>query len=464
MTASPAIRAALRGHEPSEEQWAAIAHDPVPLAIIAGAGSGKTAVMAARIVWFVEQEIASPWQILGLTFTNKAAAELEERLVQAFGELSGGSLELPNVATYNSFADGILRRHGVRIGIDPEVALLSQGQSWQLVREALADIPAFESIDSRSMSSICQNALALAEHCANHCVTPAEVAAEDERIVANADSFNEKAVLASRRRIELARLVEAYSARKRARRRIDYGDQVSKTVEILESFPEVAADLRDRYPAILLDEYQDTNVAQRRMLQPLAPSGSNVTAVGDARQNIFQWRGSTLFNLIDFPTRHFLREGQRAHDYLSLSSNFRSGSAILQAANAVIEHVPENRRPGLPLAATPDNGRGFVATKVLEDQMQEAAFIADEIKRLHGEPAAPSRSPADYRDFAILVRRKSHLGPIYAALKKADIPVEVIGLGGLLQLPEIVDLVAWLRVIAEPGPAGNRWLARLAMG
>ncbi|HWD09963.1 MAG TPA: ATP-dependent DNA helicase [Actinomycetota bacterium] len=455
--ASAAVRAALRDHDPSDEQWAAIVHEPVPVAIIAGAGSGKTAVMAARVVWLTEEAAVSPAQILGLTFTNKAAAELEERVRQAFEQLDPPPTEHPHIATYHAYADSLLREHGVRIGIDPEVGLLSEAQRWQLLLSCFDDLPPFDAIDSRSPSSICRSVLGLADSLGNHLVTPEAVIEEDQRILADAGQFPDEVVVCSRRRIELARVVRAYTDAKVRARRIDFGDQVTRAVEILEQHPVVAADLRERYPAILLDEYQDTNVAQRRLIQLLAPTGHNVTAVGDARQNIFQWRGSTLFNLIDFPTRHFLRAGSEPHEYLSLSENFRSGRKILAVANRVIDRVPAERRPGQSLRPFPDNGEGWVGVKLCADQEQEAAFIATEVERLHDAGEA-------WSEFAILVRRKAHIRAIHDALRSRGIPVDVVGLAGLLEVPEVMDAVAWLRAIADPGPSANRWLARILLG
>lgn len=462
--ASPAVRAALKGFDPSDEQWDAIAHPLEPLAIVAGAGSGKTAVMAARIVWMVEERGARPAEVLGLTFTNKAARELEERIAAAFAELDPPPRDEPLVATYHSFADRLVREHGVRIGVDPEVGLLTEAQRWQLLLEEFDRLPPFDAVESRSTASICRTALGLADQCSNHLVTPEAIRAADERVLANEGQFYPDVAGTSRKRIELGRVVRAYVDSKERAGRIDFGDQVTKAVEVLERFPEVAEQLRARWKALLLDEYQDTNVAQRRLLQCLAPEGHNVTAVGDARQNIFQWRGSTLFNLIDFPSRHFLRAGGTPHDYLSLSENFRSGSRILAVANRIVEAVPAERRPGNPLRPHPANGEGSVGVRLLSDQHAEAAFVAEEVARLHGRPAAPGREPAAYRDFAVLVRRKAHIAPIYQALRARAIPVEVVGLGGLLQLPEVLDAVAWLRVLAEPGPQANRWLARLLLG
>lgn len=465
LRASAAVRAAMRDNDPTNEQWAAISHPPEPLAIIAGAGSGKTAIMAARMVWMVEEGIVRPSQILGLTFTNKAANELEERIAQAFDKMDPSPGELPTVATYNSFADRIVRQEGVRVGIDPESSLLSQAQTWQLLAESLNNIEPFDAIDSRSIASLTKTALGLSDQCANNYVTPEQVAGEDHQILGQGEAAYEKEVLLnSRRRIELSWVVRAYQDLKRERRCMDFGDQVTKAVHILETGSTVAADLRQRFPALLLDEYQDTNVAQRRLMQALAPEGSNVTAVGDARQNIFQWRGSTLFNLIDFPTVHFLRAGGTKHRYLSLSDNFRSGARMVEVANAIIDRVSPERRPGLPLSSVDSNGAGFVGTALLTDQRAEAEFIAGEILRFHGKPVASGRPVTGWNDFAILVRRKSHMSLIYSVLKEHEIPVEVAGLGGLLQVPEVMDTVAWLRLVADPGPGSNRWLARLLMG
>jgi DNA helicase-2/ATP-dependent DNA helicase PcrA len=233
-------------------------------------------------------------------------------------------------------------------------------------------------------------------------------------------------------------------------------------VEILEDFPEIRQASSERYPVVLLDEYQDTNVAQRRMLQALTKDGHSVTAVGDARQAIFAWRGATMYNLIGFP-EHFRRPGAGSYEPISLSENFRSGARILEVANEVAGGIDPGRRPGLPLKAHPSNGEGRVALGLFEDERAEASFIAGECERLHGQPAADGRPPVRWQDIAILVRRKASMGPILEVLREREIPVEVVGLGGLLKTPEVIDVVAWLRSL-EVKPAANRWLGRLLLG
>ncbi len=198
--ASTAVRAAMRGNDPTGEQWLAISHPPEPLAIIAGAGSGKTAIMAARMVWMVEEGIARPSQILGLTFTNKAARKLEERIELAFAGMDPPPTELPTVSTYNSFADRIVRQEGVRVGVDPESSLLSQAQTWQLLAESLNHVEPFDAIDSRSIASLTKMALGLADQCANNYVTPEQVAAEDRRIIEREAAYERDVLLNSGRR------------------------------------------------------------------------------------------------------------------------------------------------------------------------------------------------------------------------------------------------------------------------
>ena len=452
-SASAAIRAALRGYEPSAEQWDVIRAPLEPVAIVAGAGSGKTAVMTARIVHLVEQGQVRPAQVLGLTFTNKAAGELEERLSEALMEMEQAHIEHATVLTYNAFAAKIVREHAARIGVDPEAGLMSQAHKWQMLMNLVDDFPSFDALELRHPLSFIPQAINLADQCANHLVTPDDLEAECARMDKGGDDW---IAIAARKRRDYAHILRLYIAEKRKRRRIDFGDQITFAVEILERFEDVTKELREHWPVVLLDEYQDTNPAQKVMLQRICPHGSAVTAVGDARQAIYGWRGASMFNLINFHLEFPMADGSPAHQ-ASLSENFRSGSRIVSLANRVIDRVPEEHRPGADLIPVKANGEGWVGAALFTDEGAEAEFIADEIERLHDDGR-------EWRDMAILVRAKRFMDAIVGVLEERDIPVEMPELGGLLKIPAVLDTVAWLRVLSDPGPQTNRWLARILMG
>jgi DNA helicase-2/ATP-dependent DNA helicase PcrA len=459
--ASPAVKAALMGHDPTDEQWAAISHPLVPIHLIAGAGSGKTAVMAARIVWAIEDQGYLPSQILGLTFTNKAAEELQERVRLALEVEGKHRPEDVTVQTYNAFASGIVREHGLLVRVEPEAGLLSDAQQWQLVLSCVDLLPPFDAIQLRTPASIVRSTLALAGSLADHMVSTGDVRAADEHLIGARDVSNDIRETVAKRR-ELCFAVDAYLEAKHRHQRIDFGDQVTKAVRILQDFPQVQKSYAERYPLVLLDEYQDTNVTQRLLMQALVKGSGAVTAVGDARQAIYAFRGATMYNLIGF-AKHFPRADGASYEPISLSENFRSGANILEAANSVVAGIDPERRPGLPLRARSTNGAGEVALGLFGDEHSEAVFIADEIDRLHGSPAAPGRDPLTFRDFAILARRKSTMDAIREVLEERDIPVEVVGLGGLLKTPEVIEVLAWLRAL-EARPSANRWVGRLLLG
>ncbi|MBA3349823.1 MAG: ATP-dependent helicase [Actinobacteria bacterium] len=457
---SEAIRAALKGYPPTDEQWQAIHHDLEPLYLIAGAGSGKTAVMAARIAWALETQPYSPSQVLGLTFTNKAAGELQERVHLALGALHDESGEDVTVQTYNAFAASIVRDHGLLVGVEPESGLLSEAQQWQLVLSCLDDLPPFDALEVRSPYVVGQT-LKLAGSVADHIVGVADIEAAADRIL-SMQKVDDKMVQTALKRKELCRSVAAYIEAKNRAARIDFGDQITKAVEVLEGDGDVRNAYRERFPFVLLDEYQDTNVAQRRMLQALIGRGGAVTAVGDARQAIFAFRGATMYNLIGFP-KHFPRGDGKAYGPVSLSENFRSGSKILEVANEVVASIDQSRRPGDPLRSQPGNGNGVVELGLFADEQAEAAWITERCENLHGAPTAPTRDPVRWKDIAILVRRKAAMDMLLQELEARDIPVEVLGLGGLLKTPEVTEVVAWLRAL-ESKPGANRWLGRILLG
>jgi DNA helicase II / ATP-dependent DNA helicase PcrA len=469
---SPGVRAALRGQEPTAEQMAAITAPLGPVHVIAGAGSGKTAVMAARIVYLVERLGVPPAAVLGLTFTNKAASELEARVREALTVTPADVGDEVTVDTYHAFAADLVKAYGIRVGVEVDADLLSEAQQYQILLGIL-DGERFEHLTVRTAGATIRKTLELAAACADHVVGAERVVEASRRLLERAEEgerLPDWMLHAARERIELARLVERYAAEKRRRGRLDFGDQVAKAVELVEGHRELVEELRTRFRHVLLDEYQDTNVAQRRLMQRICPPGASIMAVGDARQAIYAFRGATMYNLLSFadhfppgpaPGLERRPAGPAAGEPLPLSTNFRSGPRILALANSVIDVIPEERRGGTPLVARPGAAEGEVRAALLADQFAEAAFVADQVVRAHESGLADGSWP-DWRDVAVLVRSKRLLGPLREALEQRDVPVEVVGLSGLLETPEIVDLVSTLRVIADPG--ANVALARLLLG
>jgi DNA helicase-2/ATP-dependent DNA helicase PcrA len=471
---TPGVRAALRGQDPTPEQLAAITAPIGPMHVIAGAGSGKTAVMAARIVYLVERLGVAAASVLGLTFTNKAASELETRVREALADLPIDVGDEVTVDTYHAFAADLVKAYGIRVGVEVDADLLSEAQQYQILLGIL-DSERFEHLSVRTAGATIRKTLELASACADHVVPAERVVAASRRLLQRADEgerLPDWMLQAARERIELARLVERYAAEKRRRGRLDFGDQVAKAVELVEGHPELLDELRTRFRHVLLDEYQDTNVAQRRLMQRICPPGASVMAVGDARQAIYAFRGATMYNLLSFAD-HFppipaplaapatAAPAPAAGVPLPLSTNFRSGPRILALANSAIDRIPQERRGGTSLVARPDAAEGEVRAALLSDQFAEAAFVADQVVRAH-ETGLPDGSWPEWRDVAVLVRSKRLLGPLREALEQRGVPVEVVGLSGLLETPEIVDLVSTLRVVADPG--ANVALARLLLG
>jgi DNA helicase-2/ATP-dependent DNA helicase PcrA len=471
---TPGVRAALRGQDPTPEQLAAITAPIGPLHVIAGAGSGKTAVMAARIVYLVERLRVAPASVLGLTFTNKAASELEARVGDALADTPADVGDEVTVDTYHAFAADLVKAYGIRVGVEVDADLLSEAQQYQILLGIL-DSERFEHLSVRTAGATIRKTLELASACADHVVPAGRVVEASRRLLQRADEgerLPDWMLQAARERTELARLVERYAAEKRRRGRLDFGDQVAKAVELVEGHPELLQELRTRFQHVLLDEYQDTNVAQRRLMQRICPPGASIMAVGDARQAIYAFRGATMYNLLSF-TDHFppgpavapapvqAPPAPGGAGPLPLSTNFRSGPRILALANSVIDRIPEERRGGTSLVARPGAADGEVRAALLADQFAEAAFVADQVVHAH-ETGLPDGSWPEWRDVAVLVRSKRLLGPLREALEQRGVPVEVVGLSGLLETPEIVDLVSTLRVVADPG--ANVALARLLLG
>ncbi|MGW5124428.1 UvrD-helicase domain-containing protein [Streptomyces sp. NPDC004069] len=453
------------------EQTACIVAPPAPQVIVAGAGSGKTTVMAARVVWLVGTGQVAPEQVLGLTFTNKAAGELAERVRKALiraGVTDPEAIDPDNppgeplISTYHAFAGRLLKDHGLRIGLEPTTRLLADATRYQLAARVLREAPGPYPALARSFPDLVSDLLALDAELSEHLVRPEDLRAWDTGLLrtlegaklSNADLRKVPETAAARR--ELAELVLRYRAVKRERDLLDFGDQIALAAR-LARLPEVGRVLREEFRVVLLDEYQDTSVAQRILLAGLFGDGTGhpVTAVGDPCQAIYGWRGASVANLDDFP-EHFAHADGRRATRQALSENRRSGGRLLDLANGLAEPLRAMHAGVEALRPAPGAERdGLVRCALLPTHAEEIDWIADSIAHLVGTGTAPG-------EIAVLCRTAADFAEIQGALVARDVPVEVVGLSGLLHLPEVADLVAVCEVLQDPG--ANAALVRLLTG
>ncbi|MFV0319377.1 MAG: UvrD-helicase domain-containing protein [Microbacterium sp.] len=511
MTRIPAavIAEALGQFPPTPEQTAVIEAPLTPALVVAGAGSGKTETMASRVVWLVANGLVRRDEVLGLTFTRKAAGELAERIQSRLQRLSDiqrqGLLPLPaapegepeasdidpllhdsllirpTVATYNSFADGVVREHAVRIGRDAEAAVLPESVAWLLMRRVVleSDDPRLEE-RPEALRTIVDAALRIARDSVDNIVDldrleqfAADFADVRERpstrkgttVYADVDDAVHK-VGALALLVDLAR---AYNAEKRRLGVIDYADQVAGALQIAHGHAAVVAELQQRYRVVLLDEYQDTSVVQTDLLAALFGStgeagGTAVMAVGDPHQAIYGWRGASAGNLGGFRAAF---AGDGPCGMFALSTSWRNSGRVLDAANAVLAPLAADAAvPVQPLRPRPGAPGGEVDIVFEADLDAEADRVAAWFAGVRETRRAERRSTTG----AILFRSKKHMVRFGEALGQRGIPHRILGLGGLLSTPEVVDVVAALRVICDPtaGSAlirllsGPRWAIGLA--
>ena len=482
----------LKLPEPTAEQAAVIAAPLGPLAVIAGAGSGKSETMAARLVWLVANGMVRPDRVLGLTFTRKAAAELAERVRLRLDALRRASLAgspaddeagpwagEPVISTYHAYAGRLVSDHALREGLEPSMRLITAALSWQLAVSIVAAYDGPMDEVQWTPQTVTAAVLDLAGDLAEHLRSSDDVRGVGEWLNAEAARWPgrglagvRKVIESQRTREQLLPLVDRYAAAKRAREVLDHGDQVRLAAQIAMRHPEVGAAERTRYQVVLLDEYQDTSHAQLKLLNALFGNGHPVTAVGDPCQSIYGWRGASAGNLRRFARDFPARSGSPA-TVQKLSTSFRNAGRVLDAA-AVLQTELRAQAPDVPvLEPAPDRGgRGDVCAALLPTVTEESEWVAAKAAALLALPAGmapdgklwPDGRLAGVRpsDIAVLCRKRSQFVPLRRALDARGIPCEVVGLGGLLSVPEVQDVVATLRVLHDA--ASSDALARLLTG
>lgn len=470
----------------SEQQLDAITAPLGPGVIIAGAGSGKTTVMAARVVWLVGTGVVRPEQVLGLTFTRKAAGELSVRIRTAL--IRAGVLDTDGVdeageqvvMTYDAFAARLVSEHGLRIGVDGDRTMISGATRYRLAARVVANAAGpFEALSRLRPATLVDRVLKLDADLQAHLVerdaldrharewrlawAEAPLARGKKPYV---DVRNARASLDER--LELASLVTDYQELKHRLGVVEFADQMAVAARLVRQVPEVAQLVRDQFAVVLLDEYQDTSAAQAKLLQGLFSGpdtrqgrGHPVTAVGDPCQAIYGWRGAAASNILQFVTDFPGRDGFPAPSY-ALTVNRRSGHRILEVANQLAaglrsDPVLAEAAGDSILVAPPEAPPGEVAAATFATWADEVGWLADRVVAARAEGDVQAWS-----DIAVLTRRNADIGPLYAELVGRDVPVEIVGLGGLLGLPEVRDVVATLRVLDDV--TANPELVRLLTG
>ena len=495
---SPArIAEALGQPAPTEEQAAVIAGETQPTLVVAGAGAGKTETMAARVVWLVANGLASPAEVLGLTFTRKAAQQLSRRIRKRLVTLASSSLCTgpgsvpavveairttdPQISTYHAYAGTLLSAYGLLVPVEPEARLLSQTAVFQLAHDVVSR---WESplTSNSTPASITANVLALAGRLSEHLVTTDDLRADPDDVSTliatlpggprqkeEPTAWLRGVLDTQSHREELADLVDAVAARLRAESALDHSSQMALAATLARDHAVVGESERRAFGVVLLDEYQDTGHSQRVLLSSLFGGGRvpvpAVTAVGDPMQSIYGWRGASASNLERFRT-DFPRAGGEPAAVLELTTSWRNPPEVLRLANRVTEPLREaaGAVPVPELRAAPGAPPGDVEVAVFDTVDEEREWLADGIARRHAELSAGGSPPTA----AVLVRRNADAAPIAERLRERGLAVEIVGVGGLLDVPEVADVVALLTVVARPwdGPALLRLLTgtRYALG
>lgn len=498
------IADALGRPRPTAEQSAIISAPLTPRLVVAGAGSGKTATMVDRVVWLVANGLVEADQVLGVTFTRKAAGELRERMrirleqlrrlglvsVTLQGQEKTGETQPqnkaipvtdPSVSTYHSYANSLVANYGLRLGIEQDAQMLGGAQAWQLVAQLVEYLdPRLLPVDPPSKKSMIDGVMQLAGECAEHLIDPQKIIDWCEGQIELLEKLKKPGAVTERNSLVsrlynrkfFAALVQQYTRLKKNMQVMDYGDLVALAARIAREIPQASETERDRYRVVLLDEFQDTSHAQMQLFSDLFGGTRGreehpVMAVGDPKQSIYGFRGASdgqLFSFYDyFPTKN------TEASYLTVA--WRNDTSILSAANTIaapLQQQPEwvrtNHRVAVPdLVARPDPGAGKVLLGQYLTNQDEARAIAERIAREREK--FTHRPLSDMPTMAVLCKKRAMMEPIRLACEELGVPFQIVGLGGLLDTPEVVDMVAVLRVLADPGRsdalmrlmAGARW-------
>ena len=449
---------------PTDEQWDAISAPLGPQVIIAGAGSGKTTVMAARVLWLIATGQVAPRNVLGLTFTTKAAGELLARVREVVHHLGldPDAASDPTVRTYHAFAEGLLRDHGLRIGAEPDAALILDGARHQLAYRVIVDTHLDLGALNRRPLGLTELVLRLDSDLVERCLSTDDVRRADRDLLELLPTLKEGGRATTREILETARarlilidLVEEFRTAKQREGVRDFTDQMRLVTQIALERPEVGEMLRDEFAVVMLDEYQDTSIAQRTFLHALFGDGHPVTAVGDPFQAIYGWRGASVHNITRFAD-HFGAAASGATHIVApfaLTSNRRSTPRILHVANDLAEPLRREHPAVPPLVPARDSREETWRVALHATIEDEVAWVGAQVERLwhlvHDEMARGIRQP-DPSPVAVLAREQADLALVAAELDRRQVPYDVVGVDLLFAQPIINDILATLEVLHDP--------------
>ena len=456
----------ILGFSLSEQQLSAVKAPLQPAVMVAGAGSGKTTSMSARIAFLIGSGYLTPEQVLGLTFTTKATAQLLEsarsrisKLMDVDPQIFASESGDPVIVTYNSFASGIVKEFGALLGRDFSTDVLTDGERQQLAYRLVCNTPRDLSGISVGPAKLTSELLALDSELSELAIDPEQVIAYDLKLISyvadlrGSNASLRKIVSTAGRRIALSRLVQDWRELKQERELIEFSDQVRLATQIVTQFPQVAMQIRSRFEIALLDEYQDTSISQRILLETIFSGGFPVTAVGDPCQAIYGWRGASVENINSFPRQFRTKDDQPASVY-PLSANRRSGVQILELANLISENL-RAEHPSVQRLDPTRELQGEITLALFDFADQEISWMADRIADQH---EAIHAAGLDH-DIAVLATTGNYLLRMRDALQHRGIPVQLHSAAGLLSHPLVIDLRAILEVIHEPtaNPSFVRW-------
>jgi DNA helicase-2/ATP-dependent DNA helicase PcrA len=391
-------------------QAEAVLHTEGPVLIVAGAGSGKTRALTHRIAYLIREHGVSPFAILAITFTNKAAREMAERVEGLFG---GRIAKGMWILTFHAACARILRREHDHVGLPSSFTIYDENDTERLIAGVLRDL----NLDAKRYPP---RAMAAAIGKAKDFVLSAD------EFAGAAGNFYEQTI---------AKVYQAYEERKRAAGALDFDDLISETVRLFRGHPEVLEHYQERFRYLLVDEYQDTNRAQYQLVNLLAAKYRNVCVVGDADQGVYSWRGATIQNLLDFE-----RDYPDATVFL-MEQNYRSTSSILAVANALIEHNVQRK----PKSLWTETEGGELAVRFrADDEHEEALFVAEETHRLVDEEGFR------YSDLAIFYRTNAQSRVLEDVFVRSGTPYRVVGGVRFYQRREVKDVLAYLRLLVNP--------------